>query len=136
MHRTFAILVLTLLAISSLSAAQPDVAQPEGATLVPIGPGYARTGVNAVIFRRNSVVTHREAQYAAYYDPEGRVVLAKRTLVPTNGESEPRSTAATCAMHTTASLLSWTATAICTWRGTTTATRYATAAASSRARWS
>jgi hypothetical protein len=80
MHRTFAILVLTLLAISSLPAAQPDVAQPEGATLVPIGPGYARTGVNAVIFRRNSVVTHREAQYAAYYDPEGRVVLAKRTL--------------------------------------------------------
>ena len=80
MHRTFAILVLTMLPISSLPAAQLDVAQPEGAKLVPIGPGYARTGVNAVIFRRNSVVTHREAQYAAYYDPEGRVVLAKRTL--------------------------------------------------------
>ena len=80
MHRTFAILVLTLLAISSLPAAQPDVVQLEGAKLVPIGPGYARTGVNAVIFRRNSVVTHREAQYAAYYDPEGRVPFHGRRV--------------------------------------------------------
>jgi hypothetical protein len=33
-----------------------------------------------VIFRRNSVITHGETQYAAYYDPQGRVVLAKRKL--------------------------------------------------------
>jgi hypothetical protein len=74
MLRTLAIIILTLLVVLPVRAAQPN------ATLVPIGLGYARTCVNAVIFRRNSVITHGETQYAAYYDPQGRVVLAKRKL--------------------------------------------------------
>ncbi|MFH0945670.1 MAG: BNR repeat-containing protein [Planctomycetota bacterium] len=46
--------------------------------MVTIGPGWARNSVNAVIFRRNSVVSHGDWQYAAYYDQESRVVLAAR----------------------------------------------------------
>ena len=74
MRRAHAIIILTLLVVLPVRAAQPK------ATLVPIGLGYARTCVNAGIFRRNSVITHGETQYAAYYDPHGRVVLAKRKL--------------------------------------------------------
>src|SRR6185312_12508078 len=43
-----------------------------------IGMGWARTSVNAVAFRTNSVITHGRVQYAAYYDAESRVVLARR----------------------------------------------------------
>src|SRR4029078_10111614 len=45
-----------------------------------VGTGWARSSVNAVIFRTNSVVTHGRTQYTAYYDDSARVVLAKRTL--------------------------------------------------------
>ncbi|WP_316830108.1 BNR repeat-containing protein [Pedobacter aquatilis] len=40
--------------------------------------GWANNSVNAVIFRKNSLVTFRNYQYAAYYDNEQSVVLAKR----------------------------------------------------------
>jgi hypothetical protein len=48
--------------------------------LTPISEGWARNQINAVIFRRNSLTTHRNTQYASFYDAESRVVLAKRTL--------------------------------------------------------
>jgi hypothetical protein len=48
--------------------------------IVPIGKGWAKNSVNAVIFRRNAVVTHQEMQYVAYYDAGGSVVLARRKL--------------------------------------------------------
>lgn len=51
-----------------------------GSNLIPIQKGWSATSVNAVIFRHNSVVTHGETQYVAFYDPEGNVVLAKRRL--------------------------------------------------------
>ena len=47
---------------------------------VPIAAGWAKTKVNCVIFRRNSLVSDGTSQFAAYYDGEGRVVLAKRKL--------------------------------------------------------
>lgn len=40
--------------------------------------GWASNSVNAVIFRKNSLVTFRNHQYAAYYDSDQFVVLAKR----------------------------------------------------------
>jgi len=46
----------------------------------PIAKGWAKNSVNAVIFRRNSVVTHGETQYVAFYDADANVVLAKRQL--------------------------------------------------------
>ena len=48
--------------------------------IVPLAKGWAKNAINAVIFRRNSVVTHKETQYLAYYNADGSVVLAKRKL--------------------------------------------------------
>ncbi|MBN2103371.1 BNR repeat-containing protein [bacterium] len=46
----------------------------------PIQKAWAGNSVNAVIFRRNSVVTHDSIQYTAFYDDKGNVILAKRIL--------------------------------------------------------
>ncbi len=51
----------------------------EAQRVVPIGEGWSGTTINTVVFRKNSVVSHKQYQYAAYYDPSGKVVLAKRT---------------------------------------------------------
>lgn len=45
-----------------------------------IGPGWANNSVNVTVFRKNSLVTHQGVQYAAYYDAERYVVLAKRRV--------------------------------------------------------
>jgi hypothetical protein len=45
-----------------------------------IADGWARTKVNAVIFRRNALCTFGDQQVAAFYNAESKVVLAKRTL--------------------------------------------------------
>lgn len=42
--------------------------------------GWANNSVNAVVFRKNALTTFKETQYAAYYDDEQYVVLAKRKL--------------------------------------------------------
>ena len=46
--------------------------------LIEIGEGWAGTTVNTVVFRKNSVVSYKQYQYAAYYDSLGIVILAKR----------------------------------------------------------
>jgi hypothetical protein len=43
-----------------------------------IGNGWAGNSVNAIIFRKNSLVTFKHDQYCAYYDNDQFVVLAKR----------------------------------------------------------
>ncbi|MFN3302579.1 MAG: BNR repeat-containing protein [Roseateles sp.] len=48
--------------------------------LVDVGTGWARNSVNAVVFRKNSLVSHGELQYIAYYDAQARVVLGRRRL--------------------------------------------------------
>ncbi|MGM9478373.1 BNR repeat-containing protein [Pedobacter sp. GSP4] len=40
--------------------------------------GWSNNSVNAVIFRKNALVTFKNIQYAAFYDNEQYVVLAKR----------------------------------------------------------
>ncbi len=40
--------------------------------------GWANNSINTVIFRKNSLVTFNDVQYAAYYDYASYVVLAKR----------------------------------------------------------
>jgi hypothetical protein len=74
---------LSALCLGLALSAGPAAAQPArgGATrLVHVGEGWARNQVNAVIFRRNSVVSRGRWQYVAFYDAEMRVVLAKRGL--------------------------------------------------------
>jgi len=53
-------------------------AQTNTIKISTIGNGWANNSVNAVIFRKNSLVTFKEIQYAAYYDNDQFMVLAKR----------------------------------------------------------
>ncbi len=55
-----------------------------GAELIPVDLAWARNSVNAVIFRHNAITTHDGMQYLAYYNPDEKVVVAKRNL----GETE------------------------------------------------
>lgn len=45
-----------------------------------VGQGWANNSVNAVVFRKNSLVTQGDTQYVAYYDAERYLVLGKRAL--------------------------------------------------------
>ncbi|MCJ8209127.1 BNR repeat-containing protein [Mucilaginibacter sp. RS28] len=49
--------------------------------------GWANNSVNTVVFRKNSLVTFKNIQYAAYYDAEQYVVLASRTLGTTTWQT-------------------------------------------------
>lgn len=51
---------------------------------MPIAKGWAKNSVNANILRHNSVTTHEDNQYVAFYDEDGFVVLAKRKHGSTN----------------------------------------------------
>lgn len=52
--------------------------------LVEVDKGYSATSVNTTVFRTNSLVTHKNQQYIAYYDAEGYLTLGKRKLGTTN----------------------------------------------------
>ncbi len=60
----------------SLSAAASEPALT--GNLSKIAPAYSATSVNTAVFRANSVVSHGKWQYAAYYDPDGYVTVARR----------------------------------------------------------
>jgi len=57
------------------------------ATVTTIGNGWAKNSVNTVIFRKNSLVSFKNMQYAAYYDNDQYVVLAKRKQGTNNWQS-------------------------------------------------
>ncbi|SHE43340.1 BNR repeat-containing protein [Pedobacter caeni] len=42
--------------------------------------GWANNSVNTVVFRKNSLVTFKNTQYAAYYDADQYLVVAKRNV--------------------------------------------------------
>jgi hypothetical protein len=68
------------LVIAALVAGCAVAPAGEGVRVVDVANGWARNSVNAVVFRKNSLVTHGDVQYIAFYDPEARVVLGKRML--------------------------------------------------------
>ncbi|UOQ65006.1 BNR repeat-containing protein [Hymenobacter volaticus] len=73
------LLLLLLLSGSVTGVAQvAPTAKPGG--LVPVGLGWARNNVNGAVFRKNSVVTHKQTQYTAFYDSVGYIVLGRRAL--------------------------------------------------------
>jgi hypothetical protein len=53
---------------------------PAGVSFSMVGQGWAGNSVNAVVFRKNSLVSDGQVQYIAYYDADGTVVLGKRRL--------------------------------------------------------
>ena len=66
--------LLSILIISASISCQRGVQSFE------LGPGYAETSVNAVKFRGSSITSDSKVQLASYYDPDGKVILAKRNL--------------------------------------------------------
>ncbi len=65
------------------AAAQSTV---QHAKQVNVGEGWAGNSVNTVVFRKNSLVTHKDVQFISYYDADGFVVLGKRKLNEQNWE--------------------------------------------------
>lgn len=47
---------------------------------VAVGVGWAANSINTVVFRKNSLCSHGNLQYIAYYDHDGYVVLGKRKI--------------------------------------------------------
>lgn len=83
MVRSFKKIGLAVVVTAFVLAARSQV------RVVPIAEGWAKNQVNAVIFRKNSVTSFKSLQYAAFYDAESRVVLAKRRLNSTKWEIRP-----------------------------------------------
>jgi len=77
---------LGMLLWTATTAAWADSASPQTA---PLGQGYAGTGVNVAIFRQASLVTFGDTQYAAFYDGQARMVLAKRPLGSPQWQTRP-----------------------------------------------
>lgn len=46
----------------------------------PVDSGWAANSVNAVVFRKNSLVSFKDSQYISFYDKDRYVVLGKRKL--------------------------------------------------------
>ena len=73
--RKWGVLAAATLVVLHTAAAQTGVVKQS-----VIGPGWANNSVNATVFRKNSLVTHDGVQFAAYYDAERYVVLARRRV--------------------------------------------------------
>ncbi|MBB6236446.1 hypothetical protein HDC90_001058 [Pedobacter sp. AK013] len=67
-------LICTFIGITLMSVAQ----ETQLSTIA--SNGWANNSVNTVIFRKNSLISFKGSQYAAYYDEEQNVVLAKRKI--------------------------------------------------------
>jgi len=80
MHRSFRRSAVPLLAAVLASGCATPV------TLVDVADGWAGNSVNAVVFRKNALVTHGATQFIAFYDQDGFVVLGKRRLGATRWE--------------------------------------------------
>jgi hypothetical protein len=77
----------------SAAACVADDAAVAGVTETAIGKGWAKSSINTVIFRHSPLVTFQDTQYAAYYDGDSHVVLAKRKVG--SDQWETRTTALT-----------------------------------------
>jgi hypothetical protein len=82
-------LLLAALAAGCAPASAPRAPGAPLVHVVPVGEGWARSSINAVIFRRASVTSRGGVQYTAWYDSQGRMMLAKRRLGSDRWEVEP-----------------------------------------------
>lgn len=53
---------------------------PKNVENIPVAKGWAKNSINTVIFRRNSLMSHKDHQYIAYYDADQNMILGKRKL--------------------------------------------------------
>lgn len=52
------------------------------------GQGWAENSVNTVVFRKNSLTTHGNTQFIAFYNDQGEVVVGKRKLNDSEWETQ------------------------------------------------
>ena len=69
-----------LILAAALAAPHAPARAADEVRIVEVAPGWAGNSVNAVVFRKNSLVTHGDTQYIAFYDQDAYVVLGKRKL--------------------------------------------------------
>jgi rhamnogalacturonyl hydrolase YesR len=69
-------------AMTIMSGCAPLVAGAPDATvnISAVADGWAANSVNVVVFRKNSLVSHGDTQYIAFYDGDAHVTLGKRKL--------------------------------------------------------
>jgi len=53
-----------------------------------VGLGWSNNSVNTVIFRNSALTTFKSHQFTAYYNPDGKTVLAKRKLNSNNWKTQ------------------------------------------------
>ncbi|WBL21563.1 BNR repeat-containing protein [Zunongwangia sp. HRR-M8] len=53
-------------------------------TVVEVGEGWANNSINTVIFRKNAITSNSTHQFLAYYDENGKMIIAKRKLNSSN----------------------------------------------------
>lgn len=70
------LLYLICLLIANQASAQINT----DVNIIPVDSGWANNSINAVVFRKNSLVSYQDTQYISYYDSERYVVLGKRKL--------------------------------------------------------
>lgn len=72
--------ILTILIYITLISCRDDQFAEFKSRIVSVSKGWAGNSINTVIFRRNSVTSYNNHQYAAFYDDSANVILAKRHL--------------------------------------------------------
>ncbi|MHC4658745.1 MAG: BNR repeat-containing protein [Planctomycetota bacterium] len=70
--------------LASCSKANEVLSASKNPRIISVAEGWAKNSVNATIFRANSLTTHEDTQYIAFYDEDSHVVLAKRKLGTTS----------------------------------------------------
>ena len=68
------------LTLVALHAAALAARAQEPPTLMPLGPAWAANSINTAVYRTDPITSHGDRQFAAYYDADGHVVIASRTL--------------------------------------------------------
>lgn len=76
----FGLSIFGLLLIGSIYSCHSQQSSEISTQITTVGDGWAQNSVNAVIFRKNSLVTENGTQYIAWYDTEGHVMLGKCVL--------------------------------------------------------
>lgn len=74
--KTTALALLMAAWLAGCAAAPPG----DAVRITEVGDGWARNSVNAVVFRKNSLVTQGDRQYIAFYDKDANLVLGRRLL--------------------------------------------------------
>lgn len=73
--------IFLLIILSSIFSITHSSAQQAPQThLIAVGEGWAKNSINAVVFRKNSLVSIKDTQFIAYYNEDGFIVLGKRKL--------------------------------------------------------